>query len=319
MRLELVSRTRTARSTLAAISTLAVLAAEQEDVGPCFETTAELSDTHQVWIEQIEAGLLTNTPLKFKAGIGRRCGLVVEALEVVPPVLDSPLAALAAVRLRLSFADGRIEMVDPLAAPRWAYRSSLPRTEYGPADIQDLAAGLNMLLNPAHQSAIVSDAPVLPNILEKLEVSALPLMSIESTRGHEIRHDFSFVNENGQEEFFPLWLWSSGSGVWNQIAGGSVQEYNTGDRLLLLLPGTLEGGTPSLSAADENHFDNFTNHISLANNTLTFSKAQKALEEVKALVSAIQSVGEAETLQFVAHHGNLPGAPWGEEEKTNGN
>ncbi len=319
MRLELMSRTPTARIALATISSkpqmpsVPPLPGEEE----CFEYT-KLSDNHQIGITPIEGPPAPLDALNFDISLARRLRVKIENLDLVPASFYTPLAQLTALRLRLSKVSNHIEVLTPMTGPRWAYRPALPRTEDGPADLRDIAAGLNMLLNPAHQAAARPDALTVPDILKDLELSALPLMSEPATDNGTMEHGFSVQDTSGQQVFMPLWHWSAMDETWSQLASGSTKIFDMGDRFLLILPGTDQGGMSGLSSADDERlYNNFKAVIDLENNAVTFANAKVALADIRRLSIAIASADDPETLQVVAHHGNLPGAPWGEEKKTN--
>ncbi len=302
MRLELATESDAARNGLAAIAT-----DRGTDPMACFaiETT---SNQHVIAINRREKGDLTQQ-LIFDMAL---CGQVripeADKISMPAPRLSDRLAQLAALRLRLGKVDQVVDMIDPGIKPAWAWRPSLGVDQKETATLGDVTVGLQLLLHSTKQLATIGSVLANDELLKAVETCAVvqltkPLSATPIALGFERT---------------AVWHWKASQEAWSEIPWETPVTVEDDDRLLILWTGTPEGDLPGLDSQDMDLYQSFAQNVSLVDGTPDADLAAEQLRQINRLITAVWQARTLSEVSVVAHHGNLPGVPWGKPANSGG-
>lgn len=299
-RLELISTRATGRNSLASI-------AAAPAVIECFETHS-LSQDHQITIKPVANRTVPASDIAFDVGLCRQVSVLAGDLSLRDPVLSGPLARLSALRLRLSQEDDQIKLIAPGIPNRWAFRLTGDIASNTKPAATDVATGLRILLHPFHQAASIEAVTAFDDPLTSLENDAVPALSVALEADGTLTHDF---------DGYKLWHWTAETNTWSLVAAETDIAYVVGDRLLLRVPGIAKAAQLTLSDDDKAALTEFATRVDLQVGRLTAKDAVDHLTRINGLGALVVDASLPESVQFVAHHGNIPGAEWGEEGVLN--
>lgn len=218
--------------------------------------------------------------------------------------LTGPLSCLVPLMLRLELEDASLRMLAPLTGPRWLVRPHLPQLA---ADVPatemtsaDLATGLRLLIDGTRRAALAAFGPDARGA-EMAQVETAQAVLLSDPLDEKMLETGAIGDVLAMEAAKLLRLRDGVPAVLETAADAAI-----GDLIVLLLSGNGQNAA----------YDRFTEAL-IGDETPAPPPLDILHEaEVAAGHLADQAWRSPRRSRFrvVAHHGNLPGADWGERE-----